>query len=152
DLLVGPDLDVGLDDAGLTDPAEVRDDHPFGQEGVGPDHRLPADDGLLHHRAGTDLDPVPYDAALDVGTRLDNGVRTDDRVGYAGPWCDEGSPSDDHRTGEARRIVHPGPRIQPYRVTVARVALAGYVYSHPALEEIQMSGAVLGKVPHVAPV
>src|SRR5215471_14193370 len=152
DLLVGPDLDVGLDDAGLADPTKVGDDHPFGQEGVGPDHGLPADDGLFHDGAGTDLDAVPYHAALHVGTRLDDGIRSYDRVGHPGAWCDQGSPTDDHGAGQARRIDHPGSRVQPHRMAVARVALAGYVDSHPALEEIQVSRAVLGEIAHVAPV
>src|SRR5262249_38096221 len=100
DLLVGPDLDVGLDHAGLADPAEVGDDNPFRQEGVGSDHGFPADDGFLHHGPGTDLDAVPDHAAFDVCSRLDYRVRSDHRVGHPSARRDQGSTADDHRSGQ----------------------------------------------------
>ena len=66
DLLVRPDLDVGLDHAALAYSAKVGDDYALGQEGVRAHDALAADHGFLDHGAGTDLHPVPDHAALDV--------------------------------------------------------------------------------------
>src|SRR5262249_23686410 len=152
DPLVGPDLDRGLDHAPLADPAEVGDDDAFRQEGVGADHGLLPDDGFLHHGPGTDLDAVPYHAAFDVRARLDDRVRPDHRVGHSSARRDQGAPAHDHRSRQTRRIVDASPRVEPYRVAVARVALSGYVDADPALKQIEVSRAVFGEVAHVTPV
>src|ERR1700730_8051450 len=89
-LLVRPNLDVGLDDTALAQLAVVGDDHPLGQEGVGAHDRLPADHGLLDHGARTNLDAAPDDAAFDVGARVYDRLRPDDRIGDTRPGSDLG--------------------------------------------------------------
>ncbi len=152
DLLVGPDLDIGLDHAAFPDATGIRDDHALGQEGIGPHDRLAPDDRLLDHRAGPDLDSIPQDAALDVRPGVNQAVRADDRVAHPRARSDVGVTSDDDRAGQSRGIVHTGSLVEPDGVARALVPFPRDVHPDGALEQIDVRRPVLGQISHVSPV